>query len=71
MRMSIYSCTQACTRPSMTLYVSVTACVGLMECSKQKPSWDLMVRQIYSTTHIKINTQSEVFTLSLSTLFFQ
>lgn len=34
---SVYSCTQACTRPSMTPRVSVVACVGLMECPKQKP----------------------------------
>lgn len=37
MHMSVYSCTQACTRPSMTPYIAVAACVGLMECSKQKP----------------------------------
>lgn len=69
--LSVYSFTQASTRPSVTPCVSVVACMGLMECPKQKPRWDLMVRQTYSTTHIKINTQSEVLTLSAASSFFK
>lgn len=50
--------------------VSVSACVGLMERPSQpSPHWDIMVRQTYSTTQIKINKQSEVFALNAAPFF--
>lgn len=50
--------------------VSVSACVGLMERPSQpSPHWDIMVRQTYSTTQIKINKQSEVFALNTAPFF--
>lgn len=64
--MSVNTCTQPCMSPSMKSRIAV---VGLMECPRQKPPWDLMVRQTYSTAHIKINTQSEVFTLNAASFF--
>lgn len=67
--MSVNTCTQPCMSPSMKSRVAVIGCVGLMECPKQKSPWDLMVRQTYSTAHIKINTQSEVFTLNAASFF--
>lgn len=42
----------------------VCLCVCLMPCPKQSPFWDIMVRQTYSTTQIKINKQSQVFTIN-------
>ena len=56
-------------RPGTCSCVSVSACVCLMECPKQSPRWDIMVRQTYSTTQIKINKQSEVFTLNTASFF--
>lgn len=67
--MSVNTCTQPCMSPSMESRIAVVVCVGLMECPRQKPLWDLMVRQTYSTAHIKINTQSEVFTLNAASFF--
>lgn len=50
--------------------LSVSACVGLMEGPSQpSPYWDIMVRQTYSTTQIKINKQSEVFALNTAPFF--
>lgn len=57
-------CLYMCGRPGTCSCVSVSACVCLMRCPKRSPHWDIMVRQTYSTTQIKINKQSEVFTLN-------
>lgn len=69
MCVSVYTCTSSHGRPSACSCVSVSACVCLMQCPKQSPHWDIMVRQTYSTTQIKINKQSEVFTLNTASFF--
>lgn len=61
---SVYKCASSYHHPSTCSCGSVSACLCLMRCPKQSPRWDIMVRQTYSTTQIKINKQSEVFTLN-------
>lgn len=74
---SVYSCTWACTRPSMTPRVSVVACVGLMECPKQKPpvgpdgQADLLNNTYKKSIHNLKFSPSILLLLFLSTLFFQ
>lgn len=59
----------SCSHPGTCSRISVSVCVCLMWCPKWSLRWDIMVRQTYSTTQIKINKQSEVFTLNTFSFF--